>query len=166
MLRITVDIVPVGDEARKHTIAEITAGLRKDSDMPAQGNYNVVIKEERFNRGNPALLETDSFVIKEHWRGEGALKLVQLILQRMQGLALPSPTETKARELKQLAKKQGYNIREDGRVERICEHGVGHTIGHIDAAKEDEPYMFTHGCCSGGCCRQYKRLSEEGATNE
>lgn len=39
------------------------------------------------------------------------------------------------------------NLREDGRVERICAHGVGHPIGHI---KKWEEWMEIHGC--EGCC--------------
>lgn len=43
-------------------------------------------------------------------------------------------------------------IREDGRLERHCEHGIGHTVGHLD----NEPlgrYGYVHGC--DGCCRGY-----------
>lgn len=38
-------------------------------------------------------------------------------------------------------------IREDGRVEKLCKHGVGHPVGHLKAWKE---WMGVHGCC--GCC--------------
>ena len=171
MLRIRVEIVPHGDEAKTHTITEITASLREDSDFPTKGNYNVVVKEERFNGGDPALFETDRFVLKGHGRGEGALKLLQSILLRMQGLALPFPDGTKAkllarRERQQLANKQGYNIREDGRVERICEHGVGHPVGHMNVAKESEDWMWVHGCCEQHCCKDYKRLSDTEGTGD
>lgn len=38
-------------------------------------------------------------------------------------------------------------IREDGRVERICDHGVGHPIGHVQVW---QGWMGVHGC--EGCC--------------
>lgn len=40
-------------------------------------------------------------------------------------------------------------VREDGRIEQACDHGVGHPIGHW---KRDgwQSWMYTHGCC--GCC--------------
>ena len=163
MLRITIEIVPFGEEERKNTIAEITAALRPDSELPERGDYKIVVKERKFNNGNPALFETDSFVLKGHWRSEGAIKLVQSILLRMQGLALPFPDSTKdkllaRRERQQLAQKQGYNIREDGRVERICEHGVGHPVGHVNTERESEDWMWVHGC--DGCCRDYERLNQ------
>ena len=41
-------------------------------------------------------------------------------------------------------------IREDGRVERVCEHGVGHPIGHVEEWKE---WMGVHGC--DGCCGKW-----------
>lgn len=40
--------------------------------------------------------------------------------------------------------------REDGRVERICEHGIGHTIyAPISQGKAG----FIHGC--DGCCKEW-----------
>lgn len=44
--------------------------------------------------------------------------------------------------------KEEFNFRMDGRVEWVCEHGVGHTIWHpkdLDA---------NHGC--DGCCNKLK----------
>lgn len=38
-------------------------------------------------------------------------------------------------------------IREDGRVEKPCSHGIGHPIGHL---KKWEEWMGVHGC--DGCC--------------
>ena len=46
--------------------------------------------------------------------------------------------------------------REDGRLERICEHGIGHTVGHKDPRKLRERYAWVHGC--DGCCRDYPRM--------
>lgn len=42
------------------------------------------------------------------------------------------------------------NLRMDGRVEWICDHGVGHTIWN----PRDGKYAFVHGC--DGCCSQLK----------
>ena len=41
-------------------------------------------------------------------------------------------------------------IRGDGRIEHICEHGVGHPIGHVHKWVK---WMGVHGCC--GCCSQW-----------
>jgi hypothetical protein len=38
-------------------------------------------------------------------------------------------------------------VREDGRIEKVCEHGVGHPIGHLH---KWESWMGVHGC--DGCC--------------
>jgi hypothetical protein len=38
-------------------------------------------------------------------------------------------------------------IREDGRVEKVCVHGVGHCIGHLT---KWQGWMGVHGC--DGCC--------------
>mgnify|MGYP001615726323 CR=1 FL=1 len=159
MLRVTEEMIPFGEEAHKRTITEITASLRMDSDLPTQGNYDVEVKQ-----GSSTPMR---FVIRDHCRVEGALTLVQLILQRIQGCSLAASGQ---RERQQLAKKHGYTIREDGRVERICEHGVGHTIGHLDAAREAEPYMFIHGCCCNkngvSCCAEWPSFSEEIASDK
>lgn len=49
----------------------------------------------------------------------------------------------------------GSLIREDGRIERVCEHEVGHTVGHINSIKLADDYIWIHGC--DGCCSTYKR---------
>ena len=41
------------------------------------------------------------------------------------------------------------NIREDGRVEWVCEHGIGHTISVPKKYKDDWAW-WSHGC--DGCC--------------
>ena len=43
--------------------------------------------------------------------------------------------------------------RADGRIERVCKHGVGHPIGHIS---KWETWMFVHGC--DGCCSKWEEL--------
>ena len=50
-------------------------------------------------------------------------------------------------------------IREDGRLERLCEHGVGHTVGHVDDTRLTERHIWTHGC--DGCCAGYERQDGE-----
>ena len=47
-------------------------------------------------------------------------------------------------------------IREDGRLERLCPHGIGHTVGHVNADKLNDDYVWIHGC--DGCCRTYTRM--------
>jgi hypothetical protein len=49
-------------------------------------------------------------------------------------------------------------VRADGRLERVCEHGVGHTVGHKNAKMLKEEYIWIHGC--DGCCRDYKRMRD------
>lgn len=51
---------------------------------------------------------------------------------------------------KQLTEGLDLGTREDGRVERYCKHGIGHTIGHIS---KWTVYMAIHGC--DGCCSQW-----------
>ena len=49
-------------------------------------------------------------------------------------------------------------IREDGRVEYVCIHGIGHTIAIpyklalICKDKANTDAMFSHGC--DGCCKK------------
>ena len=42
-----------------------------------------------------------------------------------------------------------YCFRMDGRVEFICEHGIGHTI-HVPEKYTKDWAWWSHGCC--GCC--------------
>lgn len=50
-------------------------------------------------------------------------------------------------------------IREDGRIEWACEHGVGHTVGHIDPKRESDKWMWVHGC--DGCCSKWECIRGE-----
>ena len=52
-------------------------------------------------------------------------------------------------------------IRPDGRIEQLCEHGIGHTIGHRDLAKYDDPSIWVHGC--DGCCATWSRARTSAA---
>ena len=45
-----------------------------------------------------------------------------------------------------------YNQREDGRIERVCEHEIGHTIA-VPPLHKDEPHWWVHGC--DGCCLKW-----------
>ena len=45
-------------------------------------------------------------------------------------------------------------VREDGRVEQACDHGVGHPIGHVKEHGWVASWMEVHGC--DGCCYQAK----------
>ena len=47
-------------------------------------------------------------------------------------------------------------VREDGRLERLCEHGIGHTVGHLDPSKLKLDYIWVHGC--DGCCKNYEKM--------
>lgn len=49
-------------------------------------------------------------------------------------------------------------VREDGRLECMCEHGIGHTVGHQDRTKVGEKYWDMHGC--DGCCGAYVRMPD------
>ena len=50
-------------------------------------------------------------------------------------------------------------VREDGRLERMCEHGIGHTVGHLDPAQLASRYTWIHGC--DGCCSDYETQMPE-----
>jgi hypothetical protein len=49
-------------------------------------------------------------------------------------------------------------VREDGRLERLCKHGIGHTVGHKDSRQLRSRYTWVHGC--DGCCRDYKIMGD------
>ena len=45
-------------------------------------------------------------------------------------------------------------MREDGRVEGVCEHGIGHTLiipERVTKSAESTAAWFAHGC--DGCCK-------------
>jgi hypothetical protein len=44
-------------------------------------------------------------------------------------------------------------VREDGRLERLCKHGIGHTVGHLRPEELKSRYTWVHGC--DGCCDEY-----------
>lgn len=44
-----------------------------------------------------------------------------------------------------------YVVREDGRIEHLCSHGVGHPVGMLRGRRWDATWMGIHGC--DGCCR-------------
>ena len=49
-------------------------------------------------------------------------------------------------------------VREDGRLERMCKHGIGHTVGHLDFKQLRYDHTWIHGC--DGCCSTYKTMEE------
>ena len=51
---------------------------------------------------------------------------------------------------------QADTVREDGRLERHCEHGIGHPVGHVDWRKVGDRPTWIHGC--DGCCAKWKLL--------
>ena len=54
----------------------------------------------------------------------------------------------------------GYDlVREDGRLERMCKHGIGHTVGHQDPEQLSDWSMWVHGC--DGCCHRYERMKPD-----
>ena len=52
-------------------------------------------------------------------------------------------------------------LREDGRLEWKCEHGIGHTVYEPDPKMRVGKWAYTHGC--DGCCRsdEYKKIKKE-----
>jgi hypothetical protein len=50
-------------------------------------------------------------------------------------------------------------IREDGRLEKLCKHGIGHTVGHSNPKMLDEAWIWIHGCDE--CCSGFIRQIEE-----
>lgn len=72
----------------------------------------------------------------------------------------PTPTQ---RQL--LAWKHDYafdTVREDGRLERHCAHGVGHTVGHLRGYLV-EGWESVHGC--DRCCASWPRMEIRPATS-
>ena len=49
-----------------------------------------------------------------------------------------------------------YIERPDGRIERVCECGVAHTIIVPETHKDDE-FCWRHGCCEKRCCQKWKK---------
>lgn len=52
-------------------------------------------------------------------------------------------------------------MREDGRLERHCEHGVAHTVGQIDWRRVSDTY---HDC--DGYCTTWKTTDEGNVVSE
>lgn len=51
-------------------------------------------------------------------------------------------------------------VREDGRIEQVCDHGIGHPIGHL-YKNSWKNWMYTHGCC-GDCSTAAFHLESTG----
>jgi len=56
-----------------------------------------------------------------------------------------------------MVKKDSLIRRTDGRLERLCAHGIGHTISIPKSVKgkKDKEAWWIHGC--DGCCKNYKK---------
>lgn len=76
-MRVTIEIVPYGEEAKAYTIAELNFALDPESPLPAVGHYNVEVSELKFNNGDPNLFNTDQFRVLDHERAKGALELAR-----------------------------------------------------------------------------------------
>lgn len=63
-----------------------------------------------------------------------------------------TPLERKMRRLR------ADVVRMDGRLERMCEHGIGHPVGHIHREMTDVDTV--HGC--DGCCKEWKNETHRG----
>ena len=48
-----------------------------------------------------------------------------------------------------------YRRRDDGRIEKVCEHGIGHPISVPDSMGEEG---YIHGC--DGCCKNWDLENE------
>ena len=64
---------------------------------------------------------------------------------------------------------EDFNYRIDGRVERMCEHGCGHTVcvrgsASVIAGRDDSAW-WVHGCDVGpdgrACCADYERYTSD-----
>ena len=53
-----------------------------------------------------------------------------------------------------LRKHHADTVRADGRLERTCEHGVGHPVWHV-ANRPLQEWEGIHGC--DGCCWQWQK---------
>ncbi len=136
MLKITVEIVPYGDESKKRTIG--SGFISNDG----TGGKNLA----SYNCEFYTLDTKENFIskIKNHDRLKGFWHLIQkALLPENKIIKIPMTKE-------EIAKKYNVDInhlnkRIDGRIEWICEHGVGHTIYSPNG-------NYIHGC--DGCCKK------------
>lgn len=62
---------------------------------------------------------------------------------------------------KKIDRLKADTIRSDGRLERHCDHGVGHTVGHTHPSQLKHPNIWIHGC--DGCCCGWEKEREASA---
>lgn len=155
MLRVTIEIVPHGDESRKRTIEQMTLALRSDSPLPLVGHYDVEVRKEKFHGHDAKMFLTDRFIVRDHPRAHGARELVRRALEIACGVGREDaePDGYKIEAWRQLPPEEIVH-RGDGRIERLCTHGVGHPIAVEGRACR--PTDWVHGC--DGCCAQWKGL--------
>lgn len=77
MLRVIVEIVPHGEEARKREIGKMIIGLHDHPKYPEFGNYTVEVMEYKLDRGQIGMFTTDQFHITDHRRDAGAFELIK-----------------------------------------------------------------------------------------
>lgn len=100
---------------------------------------------------------------RERCRKEGTLAYIADVQrQNRAALAMPAKQEkvNAVADSSAAESKITYDlVRADGRLERFCEHGVGHTVGHLDPSKLKSGYIWIHGC--DGCCANYEKMSDK-----
>ena len=142
MMRVTIEIVPFGDEEKAHVIGKALIGLQNAGSE--FGDYTVEIMEERFSGRVLSLSTTDRFTVAHHRRSDGAWVLAKRAIGQF--LDLPA----RPQRVKSI---HPHLVRGNGIIERICEHGTGHPVGSVSPWKD---WMDVHGC--DGCCTDYTRM--------
>jgi len=155
MLRIKIEIIPQGDETRTRTIGRFDIG---NVSPPGQETCDYKVEWVTFESTSSTVKET--FYVTGHERAKGAYELCRRVLECA---AIPETrwddSETPVLRRLHRAEELGLTIREDGRLEWQCDHGVGHPVGHIH--KEHDNDANIHGC--DGCCgrEEFKAVWEK-----
>lgn len=83
MIRVTIEIVPFGDEARKRTVGRMVVGLQQVDRAKNLGDYVVRVETDKFGT-SPELTLTDEFQIFGHPRSEGVFELLRRCFEELQ----------------------------------------------------------------------------------
>lgn len=70
-----------------------------------------------------------------------------------------TPTLPKSNGIGHTVKLYWDLVREDGRLERTCKHGIGHTVGDLNPERLKNKYHGVHGC--DGCCADWPRQGSD-----
>jgi hypothetical protein len=126
--------------------------------------YGVYVNETLIEQGN----------VKGHTRADGWEVLLRKMLDQRGKVKLIDTTECdvtsksvirrlKVQQEDEINRLKADIVREDGRLERHCKHGVGHTVGHIRGYLRDQ-WETVHGCCGKEvdgkvmyCCSDFLR---------